>query len=387
MELTVSELNDNIKHILNSNFSDTINIKGEISNLKVSNGHAYLCLKDSNSLINAIIWRSTFNKFTNLKNGDQIIAKSKLDVYNKNGKYQIYISDINIQGQGKLYKTYLELKKQLELNGYFSETHKKELPKLIQNIGIITSKTGAALQDILSVFKRNDFKSNIFINDSRVQGNDCETTLINGIKNLNKYELDVILITRGGGSLEDLWGFNEENVIKEIYKSNIPIITGVGHEVDFMLCDFVSDLRCATPSVAAEYIVNINNNYKNLINSYFELFTSDIFTSVNLYKEQLLNINLLNPKEKILNYKNIINQYKSLFQQLINDDVKYYKNYLQNINEIIETNNPNNILLRGYSIVSKNNEIITDSKKVKENDILKIKLYSGEICVKIIKLN
>ena len=276
MELSVSQLNKNLKSIINLQFPNDIYVKGEISNLKNSHGHAYLSLKDSTSLISGVIWKNVFSKFKFLKNGDQVKARGKIDVYQKTGQYQLYISDIEINGVGDLHKKYTDLKRKYQELGYFDDERKKKIPKYFSNIGIVTSSNGAALQDILSVFKRNNVNIKIDIKNCKVQGSECHSSISDSINYFQNLNVDLILISRGGGSFEDLMGFSHEKVIESVYKSKIPIISGVGHEVDFMLCDFVSDLRCATPSVAAEYLTNNILSITQSIEDYQNYFNSEI---------------------------------------------------------------------------------------------------------------
>jgi exodeoxyribonuclease VII large subunit len=387
MEFTVSKLNQNLKSLINLQFPNNVIVIGEISNLKGSHGHAYLSLKDSTSLISAVMWKSVFSKYSNLKNGDKVKAKGKVDVYNKTGQYQLYISEIQLDGIGDLHQQYTKLKRKYQELGYFDEERKKKIPKVISNIGIVTSSGGAALQDILSVFTRNNIKLKVNIKNCKVQGTDCHQTISKSIDYFQDKDLDIILVSRGGGSFEDLMGFSHQDVIESIYKSKIPVISGVGHEVDFMLCDFVSDLRCATPSVAAEKITSNIQEVNQKLDDYQDLFHLAIVEKIDLLKQLIQNITLLNPKDKITQFKNQIQNYEKYFQQFLKQNFTNSENQIQTLEKSLQDNNPNNILSRGYSIVYKDDKIITNVKDIKKGDVIKIKMNNGEISLTVNKLN
>jgi exodeoxyribonuclease VII large subunit len=387
MEFTVSKLNQNLKSLINLQFPNNVIVLGEISNLKGSHGHAYLSLKDSSSLINAVMWKSVFSKYKDLKNGDKVKAKGKIDVYAKTGQYQLYISEIELDGVGDLHKQYTALKRKYQDLGYFDEERKKKIPKVINNVGIVTSSGGAALQDILSVFNRNNIKLKVDIKNCKVQGTDCHQSISKSIDYFQNQDVDLILVSRGGGSFEDLMGFSHQDVIESIYKSNVPVISGVGHEVDFMLSDFVSDLRCATPSVAAEKITSNIVEINQKIEDYFTLFNVEIFEKIDNLKQKLVNINLLNPKEKIVQLKNKIDTFGNMFQKFMEQEFDYNSLNLKGVEKSLQNNNPNNILSRGYSIVYKNDEIITNKKDIKVGDQLKIKMNNGEVVLSVSKIN
>ena len=244
--LDISEVNSYIKRILtNDPILYNLRVKGEISNFKVhSSGNVYLSLKDEKSKLNCIIFKSNYDKSLNLDNGVKIIASGYISVYERDGAYQLYINEIEIEGIGNLYIEFNKLKEKLKKEGLFDTKYKKEIPKMPRSIGVITSPTGAVIRDIINVTKRRFPKVDIKLYPVNVQGDKSASDICEGIEFFNRMEnVDTIIVGRGGGSLEELWSFNEEIVAREIFKSKIPIISAVGHETDFTICDFVSDMR------------------------------------------------------------------------------------------------------------------------------------------------
>ena len=253
--LDISEANSYIKRILtNDPILYNLRVKGEISNFKVhSSGNVYLSLKDEKSKLNCIIFKSNYDKSLNLDNGVKIIATGYISVYERDGAYQLYINEVEIEGIGNLYIEFNKLKEKLKNEGLFDSKYKKQIPKMPRSIGVVTSPTGAVIRDIINVTKRRFPKVDIKLYPVNVQGDKSAEDICSGIEFFNRMEnVDTIIVGRGGGSLEELWSFNEEIVAREIFKSKIPIISAVGHETDFTICDFVSDMRAPTPSAAAE---------------------------------------------------------------------------------------------------------------------------------------
>ncbi len=257
--LTVSQLNRYVKNTLDADFIlNNASVKGEISNLKIhSSGHIYFSLKDGGSKINCVMFKSYAYKLKFVpENGMDIVVEGNVSVYEKEGSYQLYCKAMKREGIGDLYIAFEELKEKLKKEGLFDDAHKKEIPRFPKKVGVITSPTGAALRDIINVTKRRNKGIELLIYPALVQGIDASKTIIEGIKILNKVEdVDIIILARGGGSIEELWAFNNEELAYEIYSSKKPIITGVGHETDFTIVDFVSDRRAPTPSAAAEIAV------------------------------------------------------------------------------------------------------------------------------------
>lgn len=298
--LDISEANSYIKRILtNDPILYNLRVKGEISNFKVhSSGNVYLSLKDEKSKLNCIIFRSNYDKSLNLDNGVKIIASGYISVYERDGAYQLYINEVEIEGIGNLYIEFNKLKEKLKKEGLFDTKYKKEIPKMPKSIGVVTSPTGAVIRDIINVTKRRFPKVDIKLYPVNVQGEKSAKDICEGIDFFNKIKnVDTIIVGRGGGSLEELWSFNEEIVAREIFKSKIPIISAVGHETDFTICDFVSDMRAPTPSAAAEIAT------PDLAEIYYRLDNIRNRMNRSLNNQVILdNEKLENTFEKINNY-------------------------------------------------------------------------------------
>jgi exodeoxyribonuclease VII large subunit len=375
-EISIKELNEQIQLKLINEFNN-IKIIGEISNMKISNGHLYMTLKDAESSINVIMWQYTIkNKTMNLQlnNGDNLIVEGSLNVYVKCGTYNIIINNIIKNGIGNLHKMYELNKLKYENLGYFN--NKKNQPKIFYNIGILTAIDSAALQDILFVLNNNNFKGNIYIKNCTVQGTNCPLSIASGIdffeKNQNKYNLDVLLITRGGGSFEDLIGFSDELVIESIKQSTLYIISAIGHEIDFMLSDFVADLRAPTPSIAGQIISCRWKQLNNEIKTYNTLLNNN-----KIRINQLIN-------KSIEELDNIKNNIKSELYVKINQ----YKQKIENIDFQIDNLNFKNILNKGYTIIMDDMyNIIDDIKDINIGQKLNIKCNNGEINVIVNNIN
>lgn len=286
---TVGEINSYIKRLFDEDFLlEKVTVVGEISGCKNGarnqTGHIYFTLKDDNSILSAVIWKSVRSKIGfDMKDGDKVEVTGNISVYEPYGKYQLYVSSIKKAGEGELFARFQELKKQLEAEGYFDRAHKKPIPKYIKRLGVITAATGAAVRDIINVTHRRNPGVEIIVYPAVVQGDGAAPTLVAGVRALDSIGVDTIIIGRGGGSIEDLWAFNEPSVAMAIYNCETPIISAVGHEVDFSISDFVADLRAATPSAAAELAVfdlmeqrkilgEKFNNIKNRMTSKLEMF-------------------------------------------------------------------------------------------------------------------
>ncbi|AYV79133.1 MAG: exodeoxyribonuclease VII large subunit [Faunusvirus sp.] len=304
--ISVSELNDLVKATLTDGFPDVITVVGEISNKKLSNGNVYMTLKDADAAIDSIIWKKSFALIckdgTTIENGDEVSCTGKLDMYTKTGRISLVISKIKKNNKlGQLYDDYEKLKISCNQLGYFDTSRKKLTPVIIRNVGIITAATGAALQDILYVFKNNDVKFNVYVKNCAVQGKNCADDIVKSVEYFETVDLDVLLLARGGGSMEDLFGFSDIAVIKSIVSSRHYTISAVGHEVDFMLSDFAADHRAPTPSIAAETISKIYANMitqlhdsmddtRNMIDNKIAYYKNHIATLKNMNANKLNNI-------------------------------------------------------------------------------------------------
>lgn len=414
--LTVGALTRYIKYkIDNDEHLKTVFLKGEISNFKMhSTGHMYFSIKDETSKINAIMFsRDAKNVTFEPKEGTKVLVVGRISVYEQTGNYQIYVSEMIEDGVGNLYIAFEKLKEKLSKEGLFDDKYKKKIPKMPKKIGIITAPTGAAIKDILSTIKRRYPICETILFPSLVQGDNAKEDIVKNLKIANTYDLDVIILGRGGGSIEDLWPFNEEIVAREIFASKIPIISAVGHEVDFTIADFVADLRAPTPTGAAEMavpnMIDIINHIKQLtirlnesLNKKIKLEKINLEKSKNsiVIKNPMIMID--NKKQKIdlikesvirilgLKLENNKNKLEKIKQNYIlnNPEVIYKEkqNKLLNLIEKLELVNPLGVLKRGYSITKQDNKVITKIKDIKKTKPLIIKLQDGEIETEIINI-
>ena len=405
--LTVGALTRYIKYkIDNDEHLKTVFLKGEISNFKMhSTGHMYFSIKDETSKINAIMFsRDAKNVTFEPKEGTKVLVVGRISVYEQTGNYQIYVSEMIEDGVGNLYIAFEKLKEKLSKEGLFDDRYKKKIPKMPKKIGIITAPTGAAIKDILSTIKRRYPICETILFPSLVQGDNAKEDIVKNLKIANTYDLDVIILGRGGGSIEDLWPFNEEIVAREIFASKIPIISAVGHEVDFTIADFVADLRAPTPTGAAEMavpnMIDIINHIKQLtirlnesLNKKIKLEKINLEKSKNsiVIKNPMIMID--NKKQKIdlikesvirilnLKLENNKNKIEKIKQNYIlnNPEVIYKEkqNKLLNLIEKLELVNPLGVLKRGYSITKQDNKVITKIKDIKKTKPLIIKLQDG----------
>ena len=387
--LEISEVNSYIKRILtNDVILYNLKVKGEISNFKVhSSGNVYLSLKDEKSKINCVIFKSNYNKNLQLDNGSKVVANGYISLYERDGTYQLYINDIEIEGLGNLYIEFNKLKDQLSKEGLFDNKYKRPIPTMPKSIGVITSQTGAVIRDIINVIKRRYPKVNIKLYPVYVQGPQSKYDICEGIKFFNRENnVDTIIVGRGGGSLEELWSFNEEMVAREVFNSKIPIISAVGHETDFTICDFVADMRAPTPSAAAEIATPnlLDLNYK--LESIKTRINKAVINQIHIDKNRVDYI-----FEKINNYLNLytikdkITQIDKIYDK-INFEIENTMNIecekLRNTGTILHNLSPLATLDRGYSIVHKNGNILNSVNEINVNENLDIRLRDGNIkCV------
>ena len=394
-EYSVSELNDEINICLTTVFENKIRVVGEISGFKVSRGHAYFTLKDEDSSISCIIWKSTMSKINeNLANGDQIIGTGKISTYKKSGTYQLIIYKVECDGLGGIHEKYNELKEKMEKNGYFDQKYKKSLPKIIKNIGIISAEGGAALHDVVFALKSKNYYGNVYFQNCSVQGSNCPKTVCEAIDYFcnikDKIDLDVILITRGGGSFEDLMGFSDETLIKKIYDCPVCIISAVGHEVDFMLSDFVADIRAPTPSIAGSMIVGQQVELKNDLEKMVLMNKIRMNEITKKFKERLYDV-----KSKLVDPSIILEQQLLKVNGLVGEiDLKMMnkfakdKNKYQYLKNKFKTYNPDKQLAAGLNVLFNEDGTIVKSidffKNRKFIDNLTLKMNDGEVKIKIL---
>lgn len=408
VSLTVTDINNYIKNIVDGDFFlSNVTLKGEISNLKFhTRGHLYFSLKDENSKINAVM----FN-YKNLglnfipKDGMNVIVKGKVSVFTTGGSYQITVSNMKEDGIGNLYILFEELKRRLESEGLFSPEHKKKLPRIPKKVGVITAATGAAVKDIISTINRRFPLTEIILFPTLVQGVGAKENIVKMINEANESDVDVIILGRGGGSIEDLWAFNEEIVARAIYNSNKPIVSAVGHEIDFTISDFVSDMRAPTPTGAAELVVpskveiqSYLNDYKgriiSVINKKIKSYT-DTFSKlkstyilknpISMYEidEQKLD-NMLEKLGSIMTYKlerekSELNNLSKMISPNMLNRLDKEKIKLENIETKLNLLNPENILKKGYSLTLVEGKIVKSINSVKKGSIIDTKFSDGII--------
>ena len=385
MAVTVSDLNQYIKNkIADDEYLESILVKGEISNFKNHyTGHMYFTLKDEKSLIKCIMFKSYAQKLNFMpKDGMKVFVFGSVSVFERDGIYQIYVKAMEEDGLGDLYKKYQELKNKLQAEGLFNQENKIPIPKMPKVIGVLTSQTGSVIRDIINVATRRNPNVVIRLLPVPVQGEGAAEKIVEGITYMNKNKLaDVLILARGGGSLEDLWPFNEEIVARSIYHSEIPIISAVGHETDFTISDFVADLRAPTPSAAAELAVPDSYEAKQKILNYQNRLRMALMKKVEImrlrYEKSMSSFIFKEPTRKIQeNYIRIDNQIKQLENLIRAKQEKENTRYSKLIAKL-DAYSPLKTLSRGYSITKKDGHIIKSKEEVKEGDIVQIIFNDG----------
>ena len=404
MSYTVSQITNEIKTALLKNIPDKLYVEGEISNYKVSNGNMFFTLKDEESAISVVSWG--FEKYfdADFSNGDKVKVFGKISCYAKNGTYSLQVFKIEKQGIGDLHNSYEKMKKVYQDKGYFDEDRKKTFPQKLSNIGIITSPEGAAIQDILFVLNKNKFHGKIYIKRCMVQGNSCAKSIAESIEQLNnlkiqegktKKKLDLIMVTRGGGSFEDLMGYSDPKVIEAIYDSDIFVMSAVGHEVDFMLSDFVADLRAPTPSIGAEIISKKQKENLDKLNDISDYIKNTLKTKlINLLSNYQNKLDLFkaknkNPKEEVEMKIKELHNLEEILHKYLESVFTNYKFKINNIEKNIEKTKVSSSIM----IKTDMNEYIPclsikDFDNLdKKNKIIKLILEDGEVEISIKKID
>ena len=412
--ITVTQLTKYIKYKIDNDVHlNEVFLKGEISNFKAhSRGHFYFTLKDEGSRINAIMFASSTRNIKFIpQDGMKVLVTGKISVFEANGGYQIYVSDMLEDGVGNLYIAYEQLKTKLEEEGLFDQSKKKPIPKIPTRVGVVTAPTGAAIKDIISTIKRRWPLTEILLFPFLVQGEDAAADIVKQIKLSENYQIDTLIVGRGGGSIEDLWPFNEEIVARAIYECKTPVISAVGHEIDFTIADFVADLRAPTPTGAAELAVPAISDITNYLNQLKIRLNKSIQNKVNINKQKLQEITsryiFTNPisiyqtKEMIfdslldrLKYAttNLVTIKEKKFLELKNSYIlknpyqlldKKSNKYLQIISKL-ETLSPLLTLKRGYTMTKVNNKVITSSKDIQKKDIIEVEFSDGTINAEVL---
>ena len=394
--LSVGEVNNYVKKLVENDFIlKNLNVKGEISNLKFhSSGHIYFSLKDENSKVNCIMFKNNaVNLDFRLEEGMKVEIKARLGVYHKEGTYQLYCENIKKAGIGELFEEFHKLKKELSEEGIFDEKYKRALPKFPKRIGIITARTGAAVRDIINVIQRRNKSLDIILYPAKVQGENAADSIIEGIRYFNNEKsVDVIILGRGGGSIEELWTFNNRDLAYEIFNSRIPTVSAVGHEVDFTISDFVSDMRAPTPSAAGELVSpSLQEMINDLVNKKEFLHRAIDRKFLNAKKDvDLLHKGLKgnNPKHIIEKRIKEVNSLEEKLNFLGKRKIDKAKDELIALNSILQTLNPLNTLGRGYSVImDKKDKVINKVSELKKNDMVKVIMKDGSVNIDIKIIN
>ncbi len=390
--LSVSELNQYLKTLLESNsLLRNLVIQGELSNVKrAASGHLYFSLKDAGSKIDCVMFKNAAIGLKFLpKEGQKVTLRGSLGIYLPSGQYQITVRSMEPQGLGDLYQAYLVLKDELEAKGYFDRDHKKKLPEIISRVGLVTSPTGAAVKDMISIIKRRNPLIDIVIYPSLVQGDEAAGNIIKGIKAFNAAQsVDVIIIGRGGGSIEDLWAFNDERLAKSIYESELPIISAVGHEIDYTIADFVADLRAPTPSGAAELVAEETLSMIRALVTQKACLIQVMEAKIGKNREAIMRMKKeflrFRPKERIEEMRLHLDVINDRMIRALNNRIKNERQQLINVKTRIEAMSPVNVLKKGYvRVTDKNGLAIAAVSGLMVDQLVTLHFADGEAAASI----
>ena len=382
---SVGQINSYIKNMFRQDFVlSRISVKGEISNCKYhTSGHVYFTIKDESGTLSAIMFASQAAKLTfRLENGMQVIVTGRIDVYERDGRYQLYASGIKQDGLGDLYIRFEQLKREYEQMGYFANEYKRHIPLFSKKIGIVTASTGAAIHDIMNIaYRRNPYVS-LILYPALVQGDNAKYSIVKGIETLDKMGLDVIIAGRGGGSIEDLWAFNEPMVVEAVFDAQTPIISAVGHETDFTITDFVADLRAPTPSAAAELAVADISLIEQKIMAYNEALNSSLMAIIDGKRNYLdkceLKLRFLSPSNQLDENRQRLMGIEDSLNNIIMNKYKDARHRLQIYASRLQEASPLTRLSAGYAYVqNENGEKVSSVRKLKRGDKLKVQFKDG----------
>lgn len=384
---SVSQVNSYIKNMFTQDFVlNSIYIKGEVSNCKYhTSGHIYFSLKDKGGVISGVMFagnRGGLN-FT-LKEGQNVIVLGSVSVYEKSGSYQVYAKQIMLDGAGQLYQKYEELKKELEEMGMFDIMYKQPIPKYATKIGICTASTGAAIQDIRNISSRRNPYVQLYLYPAIVQGENAVASIVQGLRYLDEMDMDVIIVGRGGGSIEDLWAFNEEAVARTIFNMKTPVISAVGHETDTTIADYVADLRAPTPSAAAELAVFDYNEFKNKLFQYRRTLENKLEREIQknriLVKNYEARVNYVSPKNQLLTKKQYVDELFTKMENLFKNKLTNDKHTLGILAERLNGLSPLNKLSNGYAYITDDNlHTITSVGQIDVGQKVLLNLKDGKI--------
>ncbi len=391
---TVKQVNSYIKNMFKQDFLlNSVSVKGEISNCKYhTSGHIYFTLKDADAALSVIMFASQAARLSSkLKDGMSVVVSGRVDVFDAAGKYQLYANTVQQEGIGELYQKYEQLKQYYEDMGYFAKEYKRPLPAFTRKLGVVTSKTGAAVQDIMNISRRRNPYIQIVLYPAYVQGEHAKQSVVNGIAKLDKLGLDCIIVGRGGGSIEDLWAFNEPEVVEAVFNASTPIISAVGHETDFTLTDFVADMRAPTPSAAAELAVTEVAAVENKIFEYERRLKQQMMYSLTAKRDYLerlkLQMEYLNPVNQIYDKRQRLMNIEDKLNMLIKRCVADNRNRLRLYASRLEGLSPLKKLDMGYGYIedSQNDRIVSVSQVSPEDEIT-VYLKDGSIRSKVIEV-
>ena len=385
--LTVTDVNRYIKTLLDyDELLSNLKVEGEVSNYKRhSSGHLYFSIKDNKGKINCVMFRSdTYSLDFEPMDGMKVIIEGNVSVFEKNGNYQLYVRSMKKKGIGRLYEEYNKLLEELKLKGYFDSDKKKPIPKFVNKVAVVTSKTGAAIRDIISVIKRRNKNIEIIVCPVLVQGQGSGEDVAQMIYNINRLNLaDVIITGRGGGSIEELWAFNERVVAQAVYDSKIPVVSAVGHETDFTICDFVADFRAPTPSVAGEIVSEPLDNILLSIDKFEKNIANSLLNLINVYKQRIDNVInkpvIKRPNAYIENIEQYVDSLKDSIDISYINKINLQKQKLDSLEKLIKSLSIESILDRGFVVVEKENQVITSINDVNINDKIKIRMKDGNL--------
>lgn len=382
---TVSQANDYIANMFAQDYMlKRIQVSGEVSNCKYHpSGHIYFTLKDSGGTLSAVMFRSNAAGLSFvIQNGDKLVVSGSIEVYKAGGSYSLHAAKVEKQGQGDLYEKYLKLKKELEEMGLFADEYKQPLPRYAQRIGIVTAKTGAAIKDIINISKRRNPYVQLILYPAIVQGERAVPSIIKGIKMLDSMNLDVIIVGRGGGSIEDLWAFNDENVARAIFAARTPIISAVGHETDFTIADFVADLRAPTPSAAAELATTDISKLENDLNNYIFRLRSGIYQKRDSLKSELkelsLRLELKSPSRRTQEINARLKELKLNMRYIIKNKYAESRHSFELLVQRLDALSPIRHISNGYAYISDiKGSKIGSIKDINVGDSINIRLSDG----------
>lgn len=382
---TVTEITRRIKSLLEGTIPN-ISVEGEISGLKASpSGHIYFCLKDNNALIDAVVWRSAAMKLKDIpKDGEKVVARGKITVYEPRGRYQLVVNSFQTSGKGDLWRKFEELKEKLAAEGLFDQERKVPIPESPKTIGIVTSPTGAALQDILKIVRRRAPGMKVVVSPALVQGKGSAADIASAVQKLDSWGgADVIIVGRGGGSLEDLWSFNEEAVARAIASAKTPIVSAVGHETDFTIADFVADARAATPSEAAEKIAPDQNYLRGRVTHAATVLARTLSGQIREQRERLSGMSRMRaynrPLDMFMPLWQRLDETSSDYRTIMERKLDQADNRVRLASTRLEAMSPFSVLARGYAVaLDSNGKPITDSTSVHPGDKVTVKVHRGK---------